>query len=159
MHTRPSPGPIGALLRRSHAARPGAHRSSWAPTTANGSLAKHLLRARGCQDAGRVYIRADKDQRTLETGRAFAESILPGCGIDIHSQPEGGRDPLFSGAGTPDPERSLAAVRERLGPDPQKLLADHRAALRHLQFILARQGAQSCRTAIGVGAQGQDRSN
>ncbi len=30
----------------------------------------------------------------------------------------------------------LAAVRERLGPDPQKLIAAHRAALDTLQFIL-----------------------
>ncbi len=43
---------------------------------------------------------------------------------------------LFSGVGTPDPERSLAAVRDRLGPDPQKLIADHREALDALQFIL-----------------------
>ena len=99
-------------------------------------VGEHLLRRDGCQDAPHIYIRADKDQRTLETGRALAESIEPGCGIGVHAHPEGESDPLFSGVGTPDPERSLAAVRDRLGPDPQKLIADHRVALDALQFIL-----------------------
>jgi 4-phytase/acid phosphatase len=97
---------------------------------------EHLLHLAGCQDASRVYIRADKDQRTLETGRAFSESLLPGCRIDVHAQPEGGPDQLFSGFGTPDPKRMLAAVRERLGPDPQRLIAGHRGALDALQSIL-----------------------
>jgi 4-phytase/acid phosphatase len=98
--------------------------------------AAHLLHTTGCQDMGRVFVHADKDQRTLETGRALAESLLPGCGLQIASQPDGRSDPLFSGVGTPDPEKMLAAVRERLGGDPQKLVADHRVALDTLQAIL-----------------------
>ncbi len=121
--------------------------------------AERLLRPNGCQDAQHIYIWADKDQRTLETGRAFAESLLPGCGVPIHSQSEGGTDPLFSGAGTPDPERSLNAVRERLGPDPQKLLASHRAALDVLQSILngpvASERVIQPATAIGVSIKGR----
>ena len=38
-----------------------------------------LLRSQGCEDQERTYIHADTDQRTLETGRAMAESLLPGC--------------------------------------------------------------------------------
>jgi len=97
---------------------------------------EHLIRRDGCQDAPHIYIRADKDQRTVETGRALAESIEPGCRISIHEQAEGESDLLFSGVGAPDPERSLAAVRDRIGPDPQKLIAEHRAALDALQLIL-----------------------
>jgi 4-phytase/acid phosphatase len=115
--------------------------------------AEHLIRAEGCQDAGRIYIRADKDQRTLETGRAFAESLLPGCGIGVHAQPAGESDPLFSGAGTPDAERSLAAVRDRLGPDPQKLIAERRAALDTLQRILGRK--PEAPDEIGVAVKGK----
>ncbi len=114
---------------------------------------EHLVRTDGCQDAHRIYIHADKDQRTLETGRAFAESLLPGCAIDVHAQPEGQQDPLFSGAGTPDPERMLAAVRERLGPALQKLAADHRAALAELQAILRGKVAEPA--AIGVALKGK----
>jgi len=97
---------------------------------------EHLLSRDGCRDAHRVYIWADTDQRTLETGRAFAESVLPGCGIPTHSLPEGGRDPLFSGTNKADPGAAADALRQRLGRDPRKLLRDHRAALGTLQFIL-----------------------
>ncbi len=97
---------------------------------------EHLLDPRGCRGAGRVTIVADTSQRTLATGRAFAESLLPGCAISVQSQPEDQKDPLFSGAGTPDPELSLSAVRARLGPDPQKMVADLRPALDALQLIL-----------------------
>jgi 4-phytase / acid phosphatase len=99
--------------------------------------AEHLLGASGCQDAPRIHIRADSDQRTRETGRAFAESLLPGCAIEVHAQPEGEGDPLFSGFGTPDPQKTFAAVRERLGADPQKLVADHHVALETLQSIVS----------------------
>jgi 4-phytase / acid phosphatase len=98
--------------------------------------AEHLIDAHGCHDAGRVHIVADASQRTLETGRALAESLMPGCGLLVDSQPGDRKDQLFSGAGTPDPQISLSAVRDRMGPDPQKLLAEHRAAIDALQFIL-----------------------
>jgi 4-phytase/acid phosphatase len=98
--------------------------------------AEHLIDPRGCSDAGRIHIVADTSQRTLETGRAFAQSLMPGCGLSIDSQSEDRKDPLFSGSGTPEPEASLGAVRDRLGSDPQKLLASHRAALDSLQYIL-----------------------
>ncbi len=120
--------------------------------------AEHLFRPKGCQDAQHIYIWADKDQRTLETGRAFAETLAPGCGIPVHSQPQGERDPLFSGAGTPDPERELSAVQGRLGPNPQKLLAGHRAALDALQFVLdgpAPPKTAESAAAIGVSIRGR----
>jgi 4-phytase / acid phosphatase len=101
---------------------------------------QHLLRREGCQDAGRIYIWADTDQRTLETGRAFAESLQPGCGLAIHSRTEGEKDPLFSGVGTLDPELGLKAVRDRLAPDSDKLLSELRPALVTLQSVLT--GAQ-----------------
>jgi 4-phytase / acid phosphatase len=103
--------------------------------------AEHVIDPAGCQDAARVHIVADASHRTLETGHAFAESLMPGCGLSVDSQPEEGRDPLFSGAGTPDPEISLRAVRDRMGPDPQKLLTEHRAAIDALQFILTGGGS------------------
>lgn len=114
---------------------------------------EHLFRTDGCRDASRVYIRADKDQRTIETGRAFAESLLPGCGSVVHSQTDGHSDPLFSGAGTPDPARMLAAMCERLGPDPQKLATDHRAALEALQAILRGKAVE--RVGMGVARKGK----
>jgi 4-phytase/acid phosphatase len=113
---------------------------------------ERLLRVGGCADAGRIYIHADKDQRTMETGRAFAESLLPGCGIAVHSQTGGALDPLFSGAGKPDPEKMRSAVDERLGPDPRKLAADHRSALDELQSILGENMEQD--SSVGVALKG-----
>jgi len=98
--------------------------------------AERLLGAPGCQDAGRIYIRADAEQRTMETAQAFAESLAPRCGAAVHAETASGRDPLFSGFGKPDPQKMLAAVRERLGGDPGKLMGEHRAALETLQSIL-----------------------
>ena len=96
---------------------------------------ERLINPEGCQDAGRIYIWADKDERTLETGRAFAESMMPGCGLAIHSQP-GKTDPIFSGVGTPDPKMSLRTVRDRLDPDSKGLLVNLRPALEDLRYIL-----------------------
>jgi 4-phytase/acid phosphatase len=94
---------------------------------------ERLINLKTCQDASRITIYADKDQRTIETGRALAETLLPGCGLKTASQPNGSSDPLFSGTFTADPQRSEQAVRERL--DPQ-LLQHHREAFEALQYIL-----------------------
>jgi 4-phytase/acid phosphatase len=101
---------------------------------------QRVLSREGCRDASRVYVWADTDQRTVETGRAFAESFLPGCNLTVHSRPDGEGDPLFEGVGGADPG-AAEAVRKRLGDNPQHLMTDHRIALDTLQFILT--GAES----------------
>lgn len=107
---------------------------------------EHLLSRQGCQDAGRIYIWADTDQRTIETGRALAESLLPKCELAVHSQPQGRRDHLFSGVGTPDPELSRKAVDQRLSPDSERLVAGLRPALVTLESILT--GRQKATTML-----------
>ena len=86
-----------------------------------------------CEDADRIRIYADKDQRTIETGRALAESIMPGCGVNTASQPDGKSDPLFAGTFKADPQAAEQALQERLD---SKLLEHHRAAFDALQAIL-----------------------
>jgi 4-phytase / acid phosphatase len=98
-------------------------------------VSQHLLSPDGCQSAAQIYIWADTDERTLETGRAFAESLLPGCAIRVHSQPAGQKDPLFSGVGTLNPELALKAVGQRI-PADSKVSANLRSALDTLRFIL-----------------------
>jgi 4-phytase/acid phosphatase len=106
---------------------------------------ERLLRPQGCGDAGRVYIHADTDQRTLETGRALAESLLPGCAVAVHSAPEGSRDPLFdpsaAGIAKPDLEMAAKAVQERLGDNAKHFLSLHRAAFDALQSVLVGGGS------------------
>ena len=38
-----------------------------------------LFSPMGCADAEHVYFWADTDERTIETGRALVEGMLPGC--------------------------------------------------------------------------------
>jgi 4-phytase/acid phosphatase len=143
-------------------------RSSWSPYGARpfqrmGEYyrvwlsAEHLLNGKGCRDAARVYIYADKDQRTVETGRALAESLLPGCRLETHWQSGDMEDPLFSGTSGFDPEVALEAVRERLDPD---LSLRHRNALDVLESILtddrpARQRLIESAAGIGVSVPGK----
>jgi len=54
-----------------------------------------LFAATGCEDASKAYIWADTDQRTLESGRALAEGLFPGCPPAIHSLAPAKNDPLF----------------------------------------------------------------
>jgi len=98
-----------------------------------------LFFADDCRDAARIYIRADTGQRTRETARAFAESLLPGCEIPVAMEP-GGKDPLFSGVGKPDPELAGKAVRERLGPG-SALLTKYARAFDTLARILTGGGS------------------
>jgi 4-phytase/acid phosphatase len=106
---------------------------------------EHLLNQRGCGDVGRVYIHADKDQRTMETGRALAETLLPGCALAVHSAPEGSRDALFdpisAGIAKPDWQIAAQAVRERLEGNPKQFMDVHQAAFEGLQSVLVGEGS------------------
>lgn len=54
-----------------------------------------LFSAQGCSTASDTYIWADTDQRTLESGKALAAGLFPGCAVPVHSLGEGENDPLF----------------------------------------------------------------
>jgi 4-phytase/acid phosphatase len=99
-----------------------------------------LLSPTGCMDAGHVYFRADPEERTLETGRALAAGMLPGCAVEVHSLPEGTGDPLFSpiehGIGHPDRALAVAAVLGRIGGNPGALLDLYRPELETMQQVL-----------------------
>jgi len=99
-----------------------------------------LFAPSGCADAAHVYFRADTEERTIETGRALAEGMLPGCRVRIHSARAETRDPLFkpvpAGVGHPDAELAVAAVSGRIGGRPESLLTAYRPALETMQQVL-----------------------
>jgi 4-phytase/acid phosphatase len=95
--------------------------------------AEHLIDPKSCRDASHMTVYADKDQRTIETGRALAETLQPGCALQTASQQGVRTDTLFSGTFSPDPALAAKAVSERL--DPQ-LLQHHLAAFETLQYTL-----------------------
>ena len=97
-----------------------------------------LLAQSGCDKE--VYFRADSAQRTLETARALAEGVVPGCKVEIHANPQGESDGLFDGTGPGavkvDSKLALAAVAGRLGPEPQAIVDAHRTAFDTLNRLL-----------------------
>jgi 4-phytase/acid phosphatase len=99
-----------------------------------------LFSPTGCADADHVYFWADNGERTIETGRALAEGMLPGCAVEVRSAPAGTHDPLFSpltaGVGHPDPDLAAAAVSGRIGGHPEALLIAYRPALETMQQVL-----------------------
>ena len=54
-----------------------------------------LFAAKGCSDAAATYTWADTDQRTMESGRALAEGLFPGCPPVVRSLAAGEHDLLF----------------------------------------------------------------
>jgi len=104
-------------------------------------LREGLLHQQGCADAKRVYVYADTDERTLDTGKALAETLLPGCLVELHSQPLGSKDPLFdpleAGVTKPDWEIAAQAVRQRISDPSGRFRELYRAAFETLEFVLA----------------------
>ena len=99
-----------------------------------------LLTQDGCADAAHIRIVADSDQRTRETGKALAEGIAPGCGVEVAALPEGTPDPLFhplsAGVGAPDKALVAAAIAGRIGGNPQGVTEAYRAQLNALEDVL-----------------------
>jgi 4-phytase/acid phosphatase len=54
-----------------------------------------LFPAKGCEDAAKIYLWADTDQRTIASGKALAEGLFPGCPPQVHSLADGVNDLLF----------------------------------------------------------------
>jgi 4-phytase / acid phosphatase len=100
-----------------------------------------LLSATGCEDAGRVTIIADSDQRTRETGKAIAIGLMPNCALEVHAQLEGTTDPLFhsleAGVGHADKALATAAVAGRIGENPAGLVEAYRPQLQALDDVLS----------------------
>jgi 4-phytase/acid phosphatase len=104
-----------------------------------------LLPASGCAAAPHVYIWADAEQRTLESGRVFVEALQTGCTVPVHSRAaEDGKDALFdpiaAGRFRADTAAQLAAVRARIG-DSAEFVGRLRPAFKTLHEILNGTGA------------------
>jgi 4-phytase/acid phosphatase len=103
-----------------------------------------LFASTGCGDAPRVSFYADSDERTVDTGKAIALGMFPGCAGEqqpaFHALAEGEADPLFhpiaAGVGKPDRERATDSIAGRIGDNPRGLTEAYRAPLEDLQRIL-----------------------
>src|SRR5271155_261893 len=112
---------------------------------------QELFSATGCADAAHVSFYSDSDQRTVETGKAIASGMFPGCSAneqsEQHALAEGVADPLFhslaAGVGKPDHERAVASIAGRIGGNPSTLTDVYRSQLEELQRILLNCPVQS----------------
>jgi len=91
-------------------------------------------------DGGRVFIRADNDQRTIETGRILGKALVRVGEPDVHSLADGTADPLFrpirAHVGHPDAALAAAAVLGRMGGDPRRVDRAYAVQLAELKGIL-----------------------
>jgi len=103
-------------------------------------LAQAGLLHGACGDGNQVYFRADTDQRTLESARALAAGLLPGCPVEVHAQSDGKSDPLFSPlkalSVSGDGAHAVAAILGRLGENPKALADVFRPAIAVLERVL-----------------------
>jgi len=108
-----------------------------------------LLSPDGCGDAKRIYIWADTDERTISTGKALAEGMMPDCDLPVQSLAAGATDPLFSpveaGIGHPDRQMAAAAISGRIGDHPEALAQAYRPELEVMEQVLfGCQGGPNC---------------
>ncbi|WDS36554.1 histidine-type phosphatase [Pseudoxanthomonas sp.] len=99
-------------------------------------------------DCARVYLHANRTQRTLATAQALASTLLPDCKATVHQAPENTEDPLFEGPAafhTPDAARKMAAaISGRIGGDPVAWNAAQADAIDGMQRLLLQCGAGTC---------------
>ena len=98
-----------------------------------------LLPASGCESAAAVHMRADVDQRTRASARAFLDGMFPGCNVPA-STVNGNIDPLFHAAAAGltkgNAELSAASVAGRIGNHPEALAPTLRHAFLTLREVL-----------------------
>jgi 4-phytase/acid phosphatase len=99
-----------------------------------------LLPLHTCPAPANVFVWADVDRRTLDTGKALLEGVVGGCpGFAIHSS-DSNIDPLFhpikAGVCSLERERTEAAILGRVGGDFGRVQRAEQAALETLQTVL-----------------------
>jgi 4-phytase/acid phosphatase len=103
-------------------------------------VAAGLLTGDPATDRDRIFFRANNLERTKETGRGLAQGLLGDANPDLHALPDGAVDPLFVPAkirlGAPDEALAVAAVRGRLGADPDAFVRTYRSQFAKLHRIL-----------------------
>ncbi|MFD1034448.1 histidine-type phosphatase [Sphingomonas hankookensis] len=105
-------------------------------------LARHdrrWLDSKGCPAPGTVRIHTNTPERTIATGRAYADALAPGCNLPVEHNPEGQTDPLFeplrAGATAFDANKAVAAIAAWTG-GVNALTARHAATIRELDRVL-----------------------
>jgi len=100
-----------------------------------------------CPPPGKVFVRADVDQRTRATAKALLEGLCPGGGQGYAVSTQS-PDPLFhpvkAGFQRFDPASVAASIIDTAGGDLDRLHEDNAAALTHIQHISAPMATEMC---------------
>jgi 4-phytase/acid phosphatase len=98
-----------------------------------------LLPSSGCPRRGSVFVWADTDQRTVETGRGLIDGLAPGCAI-TPKWSDRKIDPIFrsisAGACPIDQTLAEAAILGRTGNDLNAVAQADHASIETLQSIM-----------------------
>ena len=103
-------------------------------------VAAGLLSGDPARDGPLVFIRADNDQRTIETGRILGKGLVQAGEPEVHSVAEGAEDPMFrpweAHVGNPDQALAVAALMGRMGADPRNVERAYASQFSQLKDIL-----------------------
>jgi 4-phytase/acid phosphatase len=98
-----------------------------------------LLPETGCGPVSSTFVRADVDQRTRESARAFVTGMFPGCATQVQVQ-AGDADPLFHPISARvvhgDAAMATASVSGRIGGHPEAIAPTFTHAFAILNQIL-----------------------
>lgn len=106
-----------------------------------------LLPEAACPPPGKVFVRADVDQRTKATAKALLDGI---CADGSQSYAVSGQaiDPLFhpvqAGVQRFDPASVAASIMDNAGGDLDRLHEDNATALTHMQHLSAPMAPEMC---------------
>ena len=99
-----------------------------------------LLSGEPVADRASVFVRADNDQRTVETAKLLGSRLAGVDAVEVNSLPAGKPDPLFqpvkAGVFHPDVALGVSAVMAKMNNKPEVLSADYRRRLELLEKIL-----------------------
>ncbi len=116
------------------------------------NVARHdrrWLATTGCPAAGSVHIWTNTAERTIATGRAYADALAPGCSLTVGHRNAAQVDPLFeplrARATAFDANRAVAAITAHTG-GVDALTARHAGAIRLLDRVLGCGLSAGCST-------------
>ena len=106
-----------------------------------------LLPDAACPPPGKIFVRADVDQRTRATAKALVDGLCPDGSLSYAVSGQS-PDPLFhpvqAGVQRFDPASVAASIMDNAGGDLDRLHEDNNTILTHMQHLSAPLGAEMC---------------
>jgi 4-phytase/acid phosphatase len=98
-----------------------------------------LTDASGCAAGAHIWFWADTDERTVETGKALAQGMYPGCTVEVGvaaKKPDPLIRPVESGLGKVDAAQAAASVRSLIPGSLDDYASRLQPAMKQLRQVL-----------------------